>query len=389
MSATRSCPRSLRLLVVPALIFGAGCTDAPAPAVAPSSAATSAATSRAVQDTVVVGAADGATVQAPGRVVVGGARAVVSAPLSLRLKRLLVLPGDVVGRGAGIAEVAIPEVADAAATLRGARARRAVVQRRQAFLQTLRQEGLPRVADELAADADAADLDAAIARATALLRSVDVDIGDTALDDLATRGTVTLRAPIAGAVIGLPDTGAPVVGAVIPAGTVLAAIAADSTAGSAGRVRVIVRLPVAVPTPSTATLLGGVGGVGGGGLALKALPGQGGADLQDGATDRVFALGDPASAAVLVDGQGVTVSLPTSSSTGAATTGRVPASAVRLGGDGVAAVAVVGAGDVIELRPVTVLGRVGADLIVEGVVPATVIKRDARAALNTETGGGH
>jgi multidrug efflux pump subunit AcrA (membrane-fusion protein) len=345
-------------------------------------------------DTVVAMAATGATLQWPGRVVVGNARAVVSAPLSLRLKRLLVLPGDVVARGAAVAEVAIPEVAAAAATLRGARARRAVAQQRRDWLAALRKEGLPRVADELAADADLADLDAAIATSTALLRVVDVDIGDAALDELATRGTVTLRAPVAGSVVGVGDTAAGVVvGAVVAPGTVLATLSADG--GAVDRVRVIVRLPVTTPTPTTATALLGPG------LALKALPGQGPVDLQDGANDRTFALVvDDASrplVAGLVDGQGLTVTLPltASSSSGAAdaaeaSPARVPASAVRLGGDGVAEVAEVHTDGDVVARHVQVLGRVGSDLIVGGVPAGARLKRDARAALTVAgDGGGH
>jgi hypothetical protein len=278
-----------------------------------------------------------------------------------------------------------------------------VAQQRRDWLAALRKEGLPRVADELAADADLADLDAAIATSTALLRVVDVDIGDAALDELATRGTVTLRAPVAGSVVGVGDAAAGVVvGAVVAPGTVLATLSADG--GAVDRIRVIVRLPVTTPTPATATALLGPG------LALKALPGQGPVDLQDGANDRTFALVvDDASrglVAGLVDGQGLTVTLPlsppssssssssspssVSSSDDAVAAVRVPASAVRLGGDGVAEVADVHADGDVEAHPVRVLGRVGGDLIIAGVPAGARLKRDARAALMVAgDGGGH
>jgi len=370
------------------------CTGAPHEASPPAPASSPRATGA---DHVIAVAASGATLQVPGRVVVGGARAVVAAPLSLRLKRLLVLPGDVVGRGAAVAEVAIPEVAAAAATLRGARVRRAVAQQRRDWLQALRKEGLPRVADELAADAELADLDAAIATSTALLRVVDVDIGDAALDELAARGTVTLRAPVAGSVVGVGDAAAGVVpGAVVAAGAVLVSLAADG--GAADRVRVVVRLPVTTPTPAVATALVGAG------VSLRALPGQGAVDLQDGANDRVFAVAvDDATRSLvagLVDGQGLTVQLPldvapTSPTTTASTTStttaapvRVPAGAVRLGGDGVAEVGVLADDGDVEARRVQVLGRVGADLIIAGVPAGTRLGRDARAALATAADGG-
>jgi multidrug efflux pump subunit AcrA (membrane-fusion protein) len=382
-------PSRLALVVAAALPW-LGCPAGPASApVAPASPTRPA----AVDDTVVAVAASGTSLQVPGRVVVGQSRAVVAAPLSLRLKRLLVLPGDVVARGGAVAEVAIPEVAGAAATLRGARARRAVAQQRRDWLAALRQEGLPRVADELAADADLAELDAAIATSTALLRVVDVDTGEAALDDLASRGTVTLRAPVAGSVVGVGDAAAGVVvGAVVAPGTVLATLVADG--GAAERVRVIVRLPVTTPTPTAATALLGPG------LGLKALPGQGAVDLQDGANDRTFAVVvDDASrplVAALVDGQGLTVSVPLqsspspSSSSDAVDAVRVPASAVRLGGDGVAEVAEVHADGDVVARPVRVLGRVGGDLIIAGVVAGVRLKRDARAALLVAgDGGGH
>jgi hypothetical protein len=357
---------------------------------------------RHIDDTVVAIAATGASVSWPGRVVVGSARAVVAAPLSARIKRLLALPGDVVARGAPVVEVAVPELAQAAATLRGARARRAVNERRRAWLLALRGEGVPRVVDELAAETELAELDSAIATASALMRVVDLDQSDAAIDEIAARGAVILRAPIGGSVVSIGDTTAGVVvGAVVPTGTVLATLAAERS--GLERVRIIVRLPVSTSTPPVATALVG------GGLPLVALPGQGPVDLADGASDRVFAVQLPgasrdaaslaAAAAALVDGQGLTMTLPlttttTSSSSplepgsaGAPPPVRVPASAVRLGGDGVAEVAEVKDGAVTGVT-VTVLGRVGDDLILSGVVVGARLKRDARAALLRSSAGG-
>jgi hypothetical protein len=99
----------------------------------------------------------------------------------------------------------------------------------------------------------------------------------------------------------------------------------------------------------------------------------------------------------LVDGQGLTVTLPltASCSSGAAdaaeaSPARVPASAVRLGGDGVAEVAEVHTDGDVVARHVQVLGRVGSDLIVGGVPAGARLKRDARAALTVAgDGGGH
>lgn len=348
-------------------------------------------------DTVVAVAATGTSISWPGRVVVGGARAVVAAPLPLRIKRFLVLPGDVVSRGAPIAEVAIPEVAQAAATLRGARARRGVSEKRRDWLSALRREGVPRVADELMADAELAELDAAIASATALLRVVDLEVNDAVLDELATRGAVIVRAPIAGSVIAVGDVGAAVVvGAIVQTGTVLSTLAADGSALE--RVRVVVRLPVGTPTPPTATALLGPG------VPLVALPARGPVDLQDGSSDRVFAIGrvggsrdgSSISAAELVDGQGLTVTLPLATTSSSAEPGssttppapvRLPASAVRLSGDGVAEVAEVRDGGIVR-STVSVLGRIDNDLIVAGVAAGLRLKRDARAALSAENDSG-
>jgi hypothetical protein len=352
-----------------------------------------------IDDMVVAIAATGASVSWPGRVVVGSARAVVAAPLSARIKRLLAMPGDIVARGAPIVEVAIPELAQAAATLRGARARRAVNERRRAWLLALRGEGVPRVVDELAAETELAELDSAIATASALMRVVDLDQSDAAIDEIAARGAVVLRAPIGGSVVSIGDTAAGVVvGAVVPTGTVLATLAAERS--GLERVRIIVRLPVSTSTPPVATALVG------GGLPLVALPGQGPVDLADGASDRVFAVQLPGASpdaallatAALVDGQGLTMTLPltttTSSSSplepgsaGAPPPVRVPASAVRLGGDGVAEVAEV-KGGVVTGVTVTVLGRVDDDLILSGVVVGARLKRDARAALQRSSAGG-
>ncbi len=335
-------------------------------------------------DVVSAVAADSVSVTASGRVSDPSARAVVSAPLAARLKRLAVLPGDVVTRGAVVAELAIPELADSAATLRGARAQRAVVEARLGHLRALRAEGLPRVADELAAQGDAAALDADIGRALALLRAVDVDVSDAALDEVVARGAFVARAPVAGVVT---DVGEFAVGAVMPAGAVIASLYA--TPGNRKNARIIMRLPVDTPDPQAATLVPG-------GIALKPLLAKGPATWRDGASDRVFVVVDPPKAAapadgdaalaavgaVLVDGRSVTVEL-TLAHPGAV---RLPVSAVRLGGDGVAEVAVVGARAPLATQ-VTVLGRAHGDVIIDGVDPGTVVARDARAALAENAGG--
>lgn len=329
--------------------------------------------------TVLVQSADDSSVSMAGRVVVSGARTEVAAPLSARVRRVLVSPGDMVQAGAAVVEVIMPGVVDAAALHEGAIARRAVVVRRQAHLQALRAEGLARVADEIATDIDLAELEASISRARAVLRGADV--GDDESAAILLRGSVTLRAPRAGVVHDV----AAVVGAVVDPGFTLVSLVGRARDAAPGAVRVVVR---SAGTIDDATLFGGsarapvtattaTGAI----ISLVPMSVVDEVDPRDGARDRWFVV-DSKDAVSVTDGVALTVHLPARGSA------RVPSSSVRLRGDGLAEVAVVDDGGVVHPLSVVVLGRVGGDVLLADlpgdhppIVPGTRVARDARAAL--------
>lgn len=355
------------LLVTTMLSVGCG-SSTPSPSPSPPSTTSS---SAAPLDTVVVAAASGATVQVPGRVVVAAAHVVVAAPVAARVRRLLVAPGDAVKRGAPVVEVIMPAVVEAVAALDGALARRAPVLARRGHLDALRAEGIADVAAELDVAATLAELEATIASARATLRIADLD--DGALDAVRGGGVVALRVPVAGVVATIDA----VVGAVVDAGAPLATFVASIDDDDRARRRVVVRTAIAIDDEAltkagTATLMGADGTT----IGLRALAAVDSIGVRDGARDRWFVVDDAAAGAAaraaLVDGRVVTVALP------AQGTARVPASAVRLGSDGVA---VVVDAATLQSCTVTVVGRLDDDVLVDGLAVGATIARDVRLAL--------
>ena len=354
--------RFVLLLLITAVSLSAGCSDADADVV-------EATITTPALATVVVGAAGDATVRVAGRVVVANSRARVAAPLSARVRRVLVMPGDTVAVGTPVVEVVMTGVIDAAADLAGATARRVVVSKRQVHLLTLRTEGYANVPQELQAEQDLADIDATTTRARAVLRAADV--GDAAVPGLLLRGGLVLTSPVAGVVAGVDA----VVGAVVEPGATLVSLVAGGAGQAADRRRVVVRTALAIDDEALQAQRAASIDVAGVKVLLRSLAVVDEVNPRDGARDRWFAIeGDVKSAHALSDGSTVLVALP------ARGTARLPSSAVRLGGDGVAVVAVV-VGTAVTAQPVVVLGQVDGDVLVDGVAVGVVVARDVRLAL--------
>lgn len=167
---------------------------------------------------------------------VAGARgADVTTTHAGRVHRLLVSPGDQLEAGDPVVEVSIPELAVAAAQLRGARDEEAILRARVDQLALLIDEGLVR-ADRLL-DARTALTSTRSRRdtANATLRAASID--PSGASSLARRGYVVLRSPVDGVVLSVAGR----VGSPVIPGTPIARIAGS------GPVRIIARAPSALP----------------------------------------------------------------------------------------------------------------------------------------------
>lgn len=120
-------------------------------------------------------------------------------PYRARVVRVLVRPGQQVVRGQALVEVIMPEVTTAAGAHAAATTRLEAYGRRRAQLETLRGEGLVRLADLLEAETRQAEARADQQAAAATLRTAQVDPA-TAAAIVEGKAPVTLRSPIAGMV---------------------------------------------------------------------------------------------------------------------------------------------------------------------------------------------
>jgi biotin carboxyl carrier protein len=128
--------------------------------------------------------------------------AVVSAPLALRVTRVRVQPGQDVKQGEPLLDVAMPELIRAVGAHNAAELRLKGYEARKTRLMPLVSEGLARAAD-------AAELDAQIALARADLESAHAVLRTAGVPEsqvsalVAQSGSMMLRAPIAGVVVGV------------------------------------------------------------------------------------------------------------------------------------------------------------------------------------------
>jgi multidrug efflux pump subunit AcrA (membrane-fusion protein) len=122
----------------------------------------------------------------------------VSVSVSARVERVHVQVGTRVERGAVVAEVLAPQVLAAAATYVGASKRLAFHKARAEELEALREEGLVDKARVFEQRMQAIELDAAREEALATLRGAGVDPAQA--EALTRRGSIALRAPVAGVV---------------------------------------------------------------------------------------------------------------------------------------------------------------------------------------------
>jgi multidrug efflux pump subunit AcrA (membrane-fusion protein) len=139
--------------------------------------------------------------EAPGRVLVSAnAVALVSAPLSARVVRVRVRPGQQVELGDALVEVVMPELMRAAGMLRAADIRLAALSLRHQRLLPLLEQGLARAAEvsDLEASIALARADRESARAT--LRSAG-ESDERAAKLVEGTGSSALRAPLAGMVV--------------------------------------------------------------------------------------------------------------------------------------------------------------------------------------------
>lgn len=142
-----------------------------------------------------------AWLEGPGRVgATPNATALLSTPLSARVLRIRVLPGQQVAAGEPLVDVIMPELIRAAGTLRSADLRLAGLVKRQARLTPLLEQGLTRAVEVAELEATIASTRAERESARATLRSAgESDAHAAALIDGS--GSTTLRAPIAGMVV--------------------------------------------------------------------------------------------------------------------------------------------------------------------------------------------
>lgn len=129
-----------------------------------------------------------------------GGRAAVSAPMRARVEAVLVQPGATVEAKTPLVEVAMPEIAAAAATYLAAVEELSAHEKRAAELTALRAEGLVRRTEVSALELEVARLRGERDVAAATLRSAGLGTGD-ARSLAASGGRTTLRSPSPGVVV--------------------------------------------------------------------------------------------------------------------------------------------------------------------------------------------
>ena len=180
------------------LVTGAavGCSDAPA-AQPNDTKATAHAPSSTFAWTAVSDATTLPIDEGPARLIqVTGTEAVVVPHMPAHVRRLLVKPGDRVEADAAIAEVIMPDIDVAAASLTAARNAIEILAARRERLAALAKNGLVRGAELSTIDLELAQHHADRLRAQAVLSGAGLSRG----------GLVTLRSPIAGVVTEMPAT---------------------------------------------------------------------------------------------------------------------------------------------------------------------------------------
>lgn len=290
---------------VPVLVFVLACSAEPAPTPAPT-----APSSASVRWRPARAPGSSALLEAPARLVPDArGRALVSAPLPARIITIHVAVGSEVKAGAALVDVAMPEVATAAAEYLAALDQLEATQRRVTQLADLRKEGLARAADLSALEIDLAKLRGARDLAATTLRTANLAVGD-ARALAASAGRTTVRAPRDGRIV----KATAVVGAIASPDVPLIEIAGG------GSTRVEAMLAHPIPTGSEFALeLGGE-------LHPAVLVGQSPARELDGSTRAWFDLatpqasGEPGTLRVLPP-PGVAVAIPAGAvaSDGAAT----------------------------------------------------------------------
>jgi membrane fusion protein, heavy metal efflux system len=179
------------------LLLLGGCKPAPMPVVErPSTTAPSATTrwldSRPADETALL--------EAPARVLPSPESVVsIAPPLAARIVRVRVRAGQRVAPGEPLIDVLMPELLHAAGDLAGEEIKVGAFSKRRAQLETLRTEGLARLAELAEVDSQLATARADAQAARATLRAAGVtDVQAAAV--LAGDGVLSLRAPIRGLV---------------------------------------------------------------------------------------------------------------------------------------------------------------------------------------------
>lgn len=297
-------------------------------------------------------AASSMLLEAPARILDGRAgRAAVTPPLRARIVAVLVEPGAVVAAGAPVVEVALPEVAAAAAAYLAAEGELAAHERRAGELAKLRAEGLVRAAEVSAVELEVARLRGARELAATTLRAAGLAPGD-ARGLAASGGRTVLRAPIAGTVLA--------VSAVVGATRMPEDVLVELADGASRRVEARLARPLPPDVGLEFVPLGGPA------VAVR-LVGSAGLREQDGSTRAWFELEAAAPAGttgrIRVSGELAGVA--------------IPAAAVARGERGAATVWRNQRGTPQQV-PVRVIASSGGDVIVDGIAVGDEIAGEAR-----------
>jgi len=205
------------------------------------------------------------------------ATAMVTAPVRVQVRRLLVRVGDRVEQGAAVAEVLAPELVQAAALHQNATDRIATHKRRLADLRSLKAEGLARTGELFEIESSLANLQADHDHAQAVLRGAGMV--EKEWPALLATGIWTLRAPVAGII---REMTAEIGGVIEPGQAPLARIAGEQI------VRIEVHLHQPMPVGVRLGFVPSTGGV----YALAEVPTATAIDPGDGSVMAWYELTD-------------------------------------------------------------------------------------------------
>lgn len=127
------------------------------------------------------------------------ANAVLAAPLTLLVHRILAQPGDAVAAGQALVEVTVPAAGQAAAQIIGITAELAALSEKRTSAAAMAAEGLGRKSEVASLDAELAARRTALWSAQATLRAAGIPEGQAGAL-LRSGGRFTMRAPFAGIV---------------------------------------------------------------------------------------------------------------------------------------------------------------------------------------------